>query len=233
MRNYPGGGARYPLEVYPIIYEVNGVVAGAYRYEPFHHALVLVDTTPEEREALRRVTREKMGPGTFHGAPSVLLIVTAVFSRTCWKYRGIPYHLILQEVGGLYQTMYLAAAALGLAPCAIGAFPERAAAEILGLDQRDEGQVGMFALGVPRPTDDLDIESLEWRAGSPFSADPGRSSVAIRLRDGRVDVRDLGDVRIESRGDGAWCSVLRGRHRARLNAEHVAQLARWQSGDTG
>ena len=39
LRNYPSGGARYPLEVYPVVLNVQGLAQGFYHYHPFHHRL--------------------------------------------------------------------------------------------------------------------------------------------------------------------------------------------------
>ena len=47
-------------------------------------------------------------------------ILAARFPRIAWKYESIAYALTLKHVGVLYQTMYLTATAMGLAPCAIG-----------------------------------------------------------------------------------------------------------------
>jgi nitroreductase len=120
-----------------------------------------------------------------------LFLITAVLGRTAWKYRSIPLHVILKEVGAHYQTMYLAAMALVLAGCLVGAFPERAVAEILNLDSRDESQVGMFALGVPRVPHKRSIENFEVRRGSPFDRAASARSVALMFSDGHRGIFDI------------------------------------------
>ena len=50
----------------------------------------------------------------------VLLILAARFPRLAWKYESIAYALTLKHVWVVFQTMYLAATAMGLAPRAIG-----------------------------------------------------------------------------------------------------------------
>ena len=233
MRNYPSGGARYPLEVYPVVYDVKSVEPGIYYYHPFHHRLLAIDSEAVYRERLLDAAGWAMGrPADSPGQPAVLLVLTAVFARTCWKYRGIPYHLILQEVGALYQTMYLAATRLGLAPCAIGAFPELAVDELLRLDARDEAQVGLFALGVPaegggaRPV--LVVDGVRLLESSPFSPDVGRRSVEFRFRDGSAEIVDLAGLELERGPDGrAFCSVMRGRHQAELTHDMATRLTEW------
>ncbi|MBZ5611023.1 MAG: SagB/ThcOx family dehydrogenase [Acidobacteriia bacterium] len=232
LRNYPSGGARYPLEVYPLVENVQSLHKGIYYYHPFQHRLELISQDRRYRTALVNSAMQRMGTeATRDGRPAVLFLVTAVFGRTAWKYRGIPLHLILQEVGALYQTMYLAAAALGLAACPVGAFPERAVAEILNLDSRDESEVGMFALGVPRVSHKLSIEDFEVRRGSPFDRSPRARSAALVFSDGQREILALADFQPERSAAGVVsCRVLRGRYRAELGARALRKLARMLKG---
>ena len=232
LRNYPSGGARYPLEVYPLVENVQSLPKGIYYYHPLEHRLDLINQDRRYRGALLNSAMQRMGTeGTHHGRPAVLLLVTAVFGRTAWKYRGIPLHLILQEAGALYQTMYLAATALGLAACAVGAFPERAVAEILNLDSRDESEVGMFALGVPGVSHKMSIEDFEIRRGSPFDRSPGARSVALVFSDGQREILALADFQPKRSAAGVVsCRVLRGRYRAELGPKALRKLARMVKG---
>jgi SagB-type dehydrogenase family enzyme len=229
-RNYPSGGARYPLEIYPFAYHVAGLNAGAYRYDPFRHRLELLDTEPDHREALLNAAVARMSDAVpRHGRPAVLFVITAVFERTCWKYRGMPYHIILEETGALYQTLYLTATRLGLAPCAIGAFPERAIAEVLNLDSRDEAQVGLFALGVPAVVDPghvaftvTDVRLIE---PSPFASDGGGRAVELTLGGGPRDVIDLNRLSVETTATGQLqCRVLRRRYLATFDEASGNQI---------
>ena len=81
----------------------------------------------------------------------MLLIVSARFARVAWKYESIAYALTLKHVGVLYQTMYLAATAMGLAPCGIGAGDADLFARAVGSDYYAETSVGEFLLGSAPP----------------------------------------------------------------------------------
>jgi SagB-type dehydrogenase family enzyme len=70
--------------------------------------------------------------------------------RVAWKYAGFVYALVLKDVGVLYQTMYLAAAAMGLAPCALGVGDSDLFARAAGTDPYAEPSVGEFLLGSRR-----------------------------------------------------------------------------------
>ncbi|MFD0530627.1 hypothetical protein ACFQ1I_34450 [Kitasatospora arboriphila] len=52
----------------------------------------------------------------------------------------------------VYQTLYLVATAMGLAPCGLGSGDTDAAARALGLDWTAESSVGEFLIG-SRPSD--------------------------------------------------------------------------------
>ena len=218
FRTYPSAGARYPLEIYPVVYGVENLEAGIYHYHPFQHALTLLESEVAHRQALMGLVKRNMGqPQSGHGDPAVLLVITAVVGRTVWKYRGMPYQAILQEVGALYQTLHLVAAQLALAACIIGVFPERAMAEILRVDSRDEAQVGLFALGLP----DVDAVPIAEVTGvallerSPFSSDPGRPALRLQFADGTAEIVEPAALRLGRGSDGRLtCPVLAGRRRA-------------------
>lgn len=237
LRNYPSGGARYPLEIYPVVYNVTDLEAGIYRYCPFQHRLEVIASDPEHRQLLLVSAKRCMGDLLpLRGDPAVLFVITAVFARTCWKYRGIPYHIILRETGALYQTLYLAATSLNLAPCAIGAFPERAVAEILHLNSCDEAQVGFFALGVPESIAThqamFTITDVTVLAPSPFSSDPGGKALELTLSNHTKEIIDLARLSLEaSQSDTRLrCWVMRGRYLAEFDEDSRQKLLRLLDG---
>jgi SagB-type dehydrogenase family enzyme len=64
-----------------------------------------------------------------------------------WKYESMAYAATLKHVGVLYQTMYLVARAMGLAPCALGGGNADGFAAAAGTDPYVESSVGEFVLG--------------------------------------------------------------------------------------
>lgn len=77
----------------------------------------------------------------------VLLLVTTNLPKLAWKYEGIAYSLTLKNLGCLFQTWYLVATALNLAPCAIGCGDSVNFARATGIPERQEALIGEFALG--------------------------------------------------------------------------------------
>jgi SagB-type dehydrogenase family enzyme len=142
-RPYPSGGGAYELEVYPVVRHAVGLAPGMYHYDSHAHRLRLV--RPVSHPAVRHLLR---GSAALGPQPSqVLLVVSARPGRLMWKYEAIGYALVLKHLGVLYQTMYLVATAMGLAPCAIGAGDAVAFTEATGRDPLAECGVGEFALG--------------------------------------------------------------------------------------
>lgn len=144
LRNYPGGGAVHALEVYPVIGACQNIPAGLYHYDPLeHHLQKVADKNPyvDSLLYLAWIT------ATRRSNPQVCLVITARFQRVQWKYQTVAYALCLKDLGGLYQTMYLVATAMGLAPCALGGGDADLFALAAGLDYYAETSIGEFLLG--------------------------------------------------------------------------------------
>jgi SagB-type dehydrogenase family enzyme len=77
----------------------------------------------------------------------ILIIIAARFQRMSWKYSSMAYAATLKNVGVIFQTMYLVATAMGLAPCAIGSGNSDVFAHALGAGYCEESSVGEFLLG--------------------------------------------------------------------------------------
>lgn len=146
FRPYPSAGARHPLEVYIICNRVVGLERGAYYYDPLAHALIPVSTNSAYQEDFNLQVQGATGSDAYGEAPMVLLI-TAVFERTLWKYPTYGLSLIYKDVGCLYQTIYLVATAIGLGACAIGGGREDLVNDWLGLEMATESQVGWVMVG--------------------------------------------------------------------------------------
>jgi SagB-type dehydrogenase family enzyme len=145
VRPYPAGGALYELEVYPAIRRCAGLGAGLYHYDGLHHRLERMCGVTAEVERLWEDAA--IAAGISADRLQVLLILAARWPRIAWKYSGIAYALVLKHVGVVYQTMYLVATAMDLAPCAVGCGDSDGFARAAGIDYYAETSVGEFLLG--------------------------------------------------------------------------------------
>jgi SagB-type dehydrogenase family enzyme len=145
-RPYPGGGQAHELELYLAIRACDGVDAGLYHYDPLGHALEEVrslDATVDALLGYSCISAQLAEP------PPILIVIAARIARVAWKYDAIAYATVLKDVGVLYQTMYLVATAMHLAPCALGSGSPDMFADATGLDPLVETSVGEFMLGLP------------------------------------------------------------------------------------
>ncbi len=143
-RPYPSGGALYELEIYPVINRCGSLAAGLYHYNPRTHQLSKIAERTSYVDALLSAAAATALQAE---QPQVCLTITARFQRVQWKYQSMAYALILKHVGVLYQTMYLVATAMGLAPCALGGGNSDLFATAANLDYYAETSVGEFILG--------------------------------------------------------------------------------------
>jgi SagB-type dehydrogenase family enzyme len=150
-RPYPAGGSLYELEFYAAVNVCANVEPGLYHYDPSGHRLIRVCERTADLTSLLKDAAESTGvqPDNLQ----VMIILAARFPRVAWKYESIAYALTLKHVGVVFQTMYLAATAMGLAPCAVGGGDADLFARAVGTDYYAETSVGEFLLGSqpPRP----------------------------------------------------------------------------------
>ena len=145
-RPFPSAGGLYPLEAYLAINCCDLLAPGLYHYEPMTHVLVHIrDRSPDLTHMLEGARRAMNTTTPIH----CVITLVARFARVNWKYDSIAYTLLLKEVGVIFQTMYLVATAMDLAPCALGGGSSLAFANASGLDYWTESTVGEFALGLP------------------------------------------------------------------------------------
>jgi len=142
FRAAPSAGALYPLELYAVVNNVAGLEAGIYHYAAREHGLERV-SVGDLRAA---VTRAGLGQ-SFLGQAGVCFVLSAIFQRTRWRYHERTYRYVMLEAGHVGQNLYLAATALGLGACAVGAFNDDELNKLLGLDGKEEAALYVIAVG--------------------------------------------------------------------------------------
>jgi SagB-type dehydrogenase family enzyme len=145
-RGHASGGGRHPLELYVCAVAVAGVPPAVYRYAADLDGLQPWRDLPaaDLDELLRRANG---WTGGMAGRPAAVLIVTAVFARTAWRYEAGALLTVHRDAGCLLQALATSAALLGLAGCPVAGDGEADRARWLGLDPGEESQVGLFLLG--------------------------------------------------------------------------------------
>ena len=129
-RTYPSAGARFPIEMYLISFNVTDIDRGAYHYNIDMHCLELLlkkDLTP--------IMSDFCSPYLENSAAA--LVFTAVIPRSAAKYwvKSYPYSLI--EAGHMCQNIHLACTKFNVQSCPIGGFVNNSVSEILDLTSNE------------------------------------------------------------------------------------------------
>lgn len=142
-RPYPSGGARYPIEIYPIVMKAgDDLPAGLYHYNFKEHSLEVL--LPGELSA---DDKQKLFIDRWLDKAAIVFVLTAVFHRTEMKYGKRTYRLVLLEAGHMCQNFYLVVGALGLKGCGFEAFYDNAMSDYLDIAGTGEAPVYCFACG--------------------------------------------------------------------------------------
>lgn len=142
LKTSPSGGARHPLEAYVMVRRVAGLEPGVYHYASDVHRLERL-TQPGAVPPFD----EMLPTQWWYRDAGVLVLLSAVFERTQWRYEGPrAYRAVLLEAGHACQTFCLTATWLGLAPFCSMALADTVIENLLGLDGVSESV--LYAAGV-------------------------------------------------------------------------------------
>jgi SagB-type dehydrogenase family enzyme len=142
-RTVPSAGARHPYETYLAVNRVEELTPGTYRYLPFSHQLLLL----EESDRLPGLLTEANLGQKFVGSAAVTFAWACIPYRAEWRYMGHAHKNMLLDAGHICQNLYLAATALELGICAVGAYDQAAMDAIFELDGEDEYVVYLAPVG--------------------------------------------------------------------------------------
>jgi oxazoline/thiazoline dehydrogenase len=145
-RPYPSAGGCYPLEFYVNVARCNGLEPGLYWYDQAAHILVRRSVREHGRGQLLAQCASACGldPGD---TAQVVLHFTARLERISTHYNSVAYSAVLKEVGAVFQTLYLVAAALRISACALGGGDADLFSDVTSIDYYYEPCVAEFWLG--------------------------------------------------------------------------------------
>jgi SagB-type dehydrogenase family enzyme len=129
-RTAPSAGATYPLEIYLVVGEVEGLEPGIFHYSSSRHSLEMT----KEQDVRNRLSRAAFGQEMIEEAP-VNIVIAADYGRTTGHYGQRGNRYVHMEVGHAGQNVSLQAIALGLGTVMIGAFEDKEVKEVLGIKE--------------------------------------------------------------------------------------------------
>jgi SagB-type dehydrogenase family enzyme len=142
LRTAPSAGALYPFETYLYIDKVKEVPQGIYHFNVADFALERL----QEGDFNRAVTAASLGQPVVRRA-GVVIIWTAMMLRCMVKYRDRAMRYIPMDLGHVCQNVQLAATAMDLGSCPIGAFYDDDINELLGVDGEEETVLYLITVG--------------------------------------------------------------------------------------
>jgi SagB-type dehydrogenase family enzyme len=143
-RTAPSAGALYPLELYVVAGNVEGLPAGIYKYVPGRHELLAVSKGDRRSDLWNVALRQS----SLRSA-ALVLVLSGVYGRTTAKYgeRGIRY--VHMEAGHAAQNVYLQSAALRFGTVVVGAFHDE---DVKKLFKMADGEMPLYIMPVGRLT---------------------------------------------------------------------------------
>ena len=120
----PSGGNIHALNCYLTVEQCAGLPPGIYAFDPYTDTLLRKTgavLSSDENAGIAQMMTDARTAMNGKGTPRILMTLTATIAAVTDRYSSLAYRLALLEAGATLQSVYLAAAAAGLAVCAIGA----------------------------------------------------------------------------------------------------------------
>ena len=141
-RSVPSAGGLYPLEVYVATQAVETLLDGLYHYDARAHQLEVRQHGP----VVARLADIALGQEMISRA-NLVIMISAVYQRTMWKYGARGYRYVWLDAGHLGQNLYLVATALGLGPMSVGGFFDEELNRLLDLPRGEEEVIYLVCVG--------------------------------------------------------------------------------------
>ncbi len=141
-------GALYPIELYLVCGELPGLAAGVYHYAPADNALTQLRSGDFRGNLAAAAADETLA------ATPAIVVCTAVFWRSAWKYRTRGYRYCFWDNGTVLANLLATANSLGHPARVLTGFIDKDVDALLGVDSEQEASTCLMALGQaegPRP----------------------------------------------------------------------------------
>jgi SagB-type dehydrogenase family enzyme len=144
VRPYASGGGLYPIEIYPMLFNVGDLPALVTHYDPLKHCLDVI--SPSTREEILSACNDVGGQ---LAAAAGVIVLTGVLERTTVKYGLRGYRFALLETGEIAQNLSLCAVAHRLGTLPWGGYDDDRVADLLHIDNVGEVVFHCMAFGEP------------------------------------------------------------------------------------
>ncbi|MBX3710196.1 MAG: SagB/ThcOx family dehydrogenase [Gammaproteobacteria bacterium] len=181
-RIYPGGqiqlraaasaGALYPNDLYIAAISIKGLTPGIYYYHPANHSLIKIG----DQALFPSLTTASLYPDLLKNT-SAIIIMTAYFDRSVWKYHDRSYRYVLPDAGHILGNLAAAITAMKVSFINTEFFDDEKMEKILNLSPKNEGVISLVILGKKK------LASV--------SQTPQFTSVALPKNTGKMEITRL------------------------------------------
>ncbi|HEY4527375.1 MAG TPA: SagB/ThcOx family dehydrogenase [Candidatus Paceibacterota bacterium] len=141
-RNYPSGGALYPVETYVIAHSIGGSAPAAFHYNPTDHALENLWNLPPDLQI------KDLVPARKDLLFSSLIVFTSCWKRSSAKYGNLAYIHALLETGHMSENVLLASTALELKSRPMAGFSDDLLITLLDIDAEHEQPIHSIVISI-------------------------------------------------------------------------------------
>jgi SagB-type dehydrogenase family enzyme len=142
FRTAPSAGALHPIDTYLMVNRVEELEPGIY----FLHIADFSLELKKQGDFSAQIAEAALDQVVVRTA-AVVFIWVAVIYRSSQKYRQRAYRYIYLDCGHIGQNLYLAATAMSLGCCGIGAFFDDEINEVVGVDGQEETAIYLATVG--------------------------------------------------------------------------------------
>lgn len=142
FRAYASAGALYPIEIYVVVGEIDGLAAGVYHYHPGEHALRRL----RPGDLRGHLVAATANDATVSSAPTTI-VLTGIYWRTMWKYEARGYRHLYWDSGMVLANLFAVTEPMGIVTSLAVGFVDADVDRLLGLDSRHEVCLALVPLG--------------------------------------------------------------------------------------
>ena len=156
-------GALYPIDVYLVCQDINGLEAGVYHFSPATFAL-----RPLRKGDYRGELVGAAGEDRNLATAPATLVFTATFWRSAWKYRARGYRYCFWDCGTMLANLLAVSSALGLPANLVAGFVDKRVDTLLRIRGDQESSICLVPLGSGADAP----PALDLIEPAPLAADP-------------------------------------------------------------
>ncbi len=156
LLSVPSAGGFYSSSMYLIVFNILGIEAGVYYWDPFERHLALLKKG-DYREELKEgivldLNKMQVENCTF------AIILTSNLDSICSKYRDRGYRFALIDIGCISQNLYLASSYLQIATRAIGGYYDNLISKLIPNNNDEVMLVHLFGKEAENIKDQVNID---------------------------------------------------------------------------